>query len=109
MQTQTQRSKVFICNKGGYDYGKACSFGDIVYITSGQLNIDDLNSMYRKSKKALKDSSPEDFILITGLSSFTIILSCLFSAKFGKVNWLMQSHGEYKAVTLVFPTGDRSE
>lgn len=94
---------VFVTNKGGHDYTPAMKFGDIVYLSEGSINPYSVAKMYKQFSIHLLDSSPEDYILITGLAVMNSVASAIFARKHGRINWL-QYHaqtGTYKSRTIM--------
>ena len=81
--------KVFIVNKGGHNHEDAERFGDLVFLSEGNINRYAVNSIYRRFATILKDSSPEDYLLITGLSVMSSIACAIFSRLHGRLNLLL--------------------
>jgi hypothetical protein len=46
-------------------------------------------------RRGMKDSSPEDYILVGSLSVLTAIAASIFSAKHRRVNFLLWEQGRY--------------
>jgi len=61
--------RVFILNRGGHDYSRAERFGTLVYCSEGLLAKYDIGKMVRILSDAMSDSTPEDYLLLTSLSS----------------------------------------
>ena len=81
--------KVFIVNKGGHNHTDAERFGELVFLTEGNINRYSVNSMYRRFSTFLKNSDPDDYILITGLSVMSSVACSIFSHLHGKLNLLL--------------------
>jgi len=81
--------KVYIVNKGGHNHIDAERFGDLVFLSEGSINRYAANSIYRRFATILEDSSPEDYILITGLSVMSSIACSIFSHLHGRINLLL--------------------
>jgi len=95
--------KVYITNKSGHDFSPAEKFGDIIFLSEGRINQYQVARVYREYADILKDSSPEDYILITGLSLMSSVASAIMARKHGRVNWL-QFHAQtkdYKSRTII--------
>ena len=85
--------KVFVVNRGCHNYENALRFGDIEYLSEGSVNPYTTGVIYRNFWPKLKDSNPEDYILITGLSVMSSIACGIFARLHGKLNLLI-----YKAM-----------
>ena len=83
------KHKVYVVNKGGHDHSDAERFGELIYLSTGSMNRFATSTIYRKFINQLKSSSPEDFILPTGLSIMTLIACSIFARKHGRLNILL--------------------
>jgi hypothetical protein len=93
--------KVYIINKGGHDFSAARAFGEIVYLSEGLFSPFSVDRMYREFAKHLKHSSPDDYILSTGLSIMNSIACAMFAHKHdGTLNLLLYRNKEYISRTL---------
>jgi len=93
---------VYIVNKGGHDYSPAEEFGDLVFLTEGVLEPMAVSQMYREIKEKLKNSQPEDYILLTSLTVTCTVAAAIFAVKHNRVNFLLFSKGNrYVERTLV--------
>lgn len=81
--------KVLIPNRSGHDFSPAEDYGELVYLTNGPLNRYATNKMFRFIQPQIEDSSPEDYVLITGLSILSSLVASMFVAKHGKLNLLL--------------------
>lgn len=90
-----RRNKVFVPNKAGHDYSAAEERGELVFVTTGLQNRYDIRNMYRVWSEALKDSTPEDYIMLTGLNSLCSIGAAVFAKKHGRLNFLVYRNGKY--------------
>lgn len=95
-------AKVFIVNNGGHDYSDAERFGELVFCTSAFIRKDDTGLMYREIKEALKDASPDDFLMISSLTSMCTIATGILVEKFGHLNMLILHNGYYTSRKVVF-------
>jgi len=86
---------VYIVNESGHDYSDALRFGDLAYITRGTLDKYNVNQMYRAAVEALEDSRPNDYILLTSLSTLCSVVCAVFSRKHGRLNLLLYKDGGY--------------
>jgi hypothetical protein len=80
---------VYVVNKGGHDHSDAERFGKIVYLSEGLISRYATTEMYRQFAEILKDSSPDDYILPTGLAIMTSIASSIFGYMHGRLNLLL--------------------
>jgi len=85
-------NKVFIVNRGGHDHTDAKRFGRLVFLSEGEVNRYATNVMYRTFAEKLRDSSPTDYILITGLSVMSSLACSIFGRLHGRINLLLY-HG----------------
>lgn len=81
--------KVLVINRSCHDFSKAERFGQLIYLTKGNLNRYNISSMYRQFEKAIKDSSPEDLILLSGMTIMSTIASAMFSTRHQRLNLLI--------------------
>lgn len=82
-------SKVYIPNNSGHDFSDAKRFGELTFITEGMINRFNINSMYRIVVEALKDSSPDDYIMVGGLTHINVVLTSVFTFMHGRLNLLL--------------------
>ena len=85
----TNVAKVYIVNKGSHDHSDAERFGKIVYLSEGSINRYSTNTMFREFDPILQKSSPEDYILPTGLTIMSNIACAIFAMLHGKLNLLI--------------------
>ena len=94
---------VYIPSRSGHDFSAAKKFGEICYL-SGDHAVDPYktNSIYCLFANILRNSTADDYILITGLSVMSAIATAIMARKHGKVNMLIYhaSSGGYKARTI---------
>ena len=92
-------TKVYIVNRGGHDHGDAERFGELVYLSEGIMSRYGTTQIYRQFSEILKSSSPDDYILPTGLSTMGCIACSIFSFLHGRLNLLLykssSSGGKY--------------
>lgn len=85
--------KVYIINKSCHDYSMAEKYGEITYLTESSYNRFSTGKMFRSFKNGLKDSNPEDFLLISGLTIMSSIACSMFAAKHKRLNLLLYNSG----------------
>lgn len=95
-------AKVFVLNRGAHDYSRAERFGELVYLTDGMLAKNATSVMFRIMREAFKDSAPEDFIVISSLSTLCSIACSEFSIKHGKLNLLLFNGEDYICRNIKF-------
>ena len=81
--------KVYIINKTCHDHSDAKRFGDLVYLSEGSMNRYATSNIFRLFMPILKDSSPDDFILPTGLTIMNNIACAIFGSLHGRINMLI--------------------
>lgn len=103
MEAKTEnRPKVFIVNKGGHDYSDALRFGLPVFLSEGPMHRHAIGTMYRVFSEALANSSPDDYILASGLTQMTAVAVAILAYKHGKVKFLLyDNEGTYVERDLV--------
>ena len=103
-----KRRRVYIPNKGaGHDYSSAAIHGDLVFVTSGHINIYNTGRIYRQWVSALETSTETDYIVVTSLNVLCMIGAGLFAAKHGRLNLLIfTSEGKYKKREIIFDSDD---
>ncbi len=92
--------KVFIVNDGGQDFSSAREFGELVTCTTGLIRKDRIDLMLSDLRLALKDSDPDDLILVSGLTSLCMVAAALMTEWHGKVNMLIWHDRKYVARTI---------
>lgn len=94
-------AKVFVVNRGPHNYAQAERFGQLIFCTDGVMDRYDTAQMYRELEASMKESDPEDYILLTSLSTLCCIACAIFSAKHGELNLLLYSGDNYIARSLI--------
>jgi hypothetical protein len=87
--------KIYVTNKSGHDFSAAQSFGEIVYLSEGAQNRYAAAKMYRLFADILNDSSSDDYILPTGLTTMCMIAAAIFARIHGRLNLLLYKDGRY--------------
>ena len=82
-------SKVFITNRAGHDYSGAKKFGDLIFMTEGNQPRFHVSRMYSTFCEFLKDSSPDDLILMTGFAHMNSVATAIFAFLHGRLNLLL--------------------
>ena len=88
-------NKVYITNRSSHDHSDASRFGEVVYLTDGMVDRFDTNQMYREMYPVIYDSNPDDYILITSLTSLCSMACAMFACMHERVNLLLWKDGHY--------------
>lgn len=94
-------AKVFVVNKSAHDFSPAESYGDVIFMSKGPVNRYATNHMHRLFAEAMKDSSPDDYIVPCSLNVMNSIACAIFARKHGRLNLLLYKQGEYLERNLV--------
>lgn len=100
-KAEVRAPRVYIMNNGGHDYSGAKKYGDLVFITDELIDREDTAQMYHVVDIAMRDSTADDYILISSLSSMCSIASGYFSALHGELHLLIHSRGEYVSRDII--------
>ena len=93
--TTNSRPTVYIVNKASHDYSAARRFGDVKFITEGEISKFDTASMMRQIEEAFADAQPEDFIILNSFSLLCALVTAAFASRFNKVNLLVFRNSDY--------------
>lgn len=94
MTTLTQR-KVFVPNLGAHDFSAAEKYGELIFVTKGHQNRYSIDDKARAWAKALKDSSPEDCIVVSSYSHLVAVGCSMFAVIHGRINLLLFRGKDY--------------
>lgn len=101
--------KVYIPNRGSHNYSDAERFGDLSFVSSGLVNPFNTGQQFRMWELALRDSSPEDRIVISSLPVLCTIGGSLYAYKHGKLNLLIfSSEGKYQPREINYENVERN-
>jgi len=89
------KTKVFIVNKSSHNFSSAEQYGELIFLSEGPMNRYSTNNMIREFTEAMKDSSPNDYIVPCSLNIMNVIASAIFAHKHGTLNLLLFRRGEY--------------
>jgi len=92
-----RKNKVFITNKGGHDYSNAARYGELIYVTEGTVGRFATSNIYRAFIEAMRDSTKDDYMLVTSMNTLNAIGAAVFARKHGVLNLLLFKDGEYIA------------
>jgi hypothetical protein len=87
------KSKVFIPNRSIHDFSAAEVYGEIVFLSEGNIRKYATNILYREFYEILKTSDPTDYILISGLTVLNVIATLIMQRLHGRVNLLLFKPG----------------
>lgn len=93
--------KVYIPNRSFHDFSGAREFGEPVFLTDGVVQRLNVNQLYRECTEKMKDSTPEDYLLISSLGILNAIAASIMVHKFGRVRFLMFSKSRYVVREIV--------
>ena len=94
-------SKVYVISKSAHDFSPANKYGELKFLSEGPMNRYSVNNIHRQFKSILKNSSPDDYILICGLTIMSSIACMIFAEMHGKVNILLFKQGDYIERNLI--------
>lgn len=81
--------KVFIVNQAGHDFDKAKKFGELVYVTTGNINVFRPDRTFFSIKESLSKFTKDDYLLLSG-NTFGNVLAALAAVEnINKINLLV--------------------
>lgn len=86
---------VYVVNRGGHDFSEAERFGRLHFLSEGSMSKFAANKIYREFSIHLRSSKPDDYILLTGLSTMNVVACSIFSYLHGRLNLLLYKNGKY--------------
>lgn len=105
-------AKVYIVNKGSHDYSDAEQYGEIIILSeAGKISRHSPSTIFIEFMKELKNSSIDDYLLLSGLSLVNAIAAAIMSRLHGKVNFLIyhQSRRTYIKRDISFTSLDKEK
>lgn len=90
-----RRPKVFVVNKSTHDYSQAEKYGELVYVTTGHQYHFATGTHARNWLEKLKNSQPEDMIILSSLNVLCGIGCAVFAMLHGRLNLLLYRNGKY--------------
>jgi len=97
--------KVFVVSKSAHDFSAAEDFGDLVFLSEGPMDRYAANNMHRQFEAEMRNSGPEDYVLLCGLSVMNVVATTIFVHLHGRLNLLLFKKGRYKEINLVYDKG----
>ena len=73
--TERRKPKVFIVNRGCHNFSAATNYGELVFMTHGVINRYSASEIYRVFEECLADSTPDDYLLVSGMSTMLVVAS----------------------------------
>ena len=86
---------VYVVNRGGHNYQPAEKFGHLVFLSEGPMSKYATSQIYRRFSLSLRESSPSDYIMITGLTTMACIACACFAFMHGRINLLLFKNDRY--------------
>lgn len=102
------KKKIYVVNKGSHDYSMAQEFGELVFMSEGNMpSRFAASKMYRAFKSYIDNSNPLDYILLTSMTIMCSIACAMFAQKHNRLNLLLykpdsQNAGGYVERIVVF-------
>jgi hypothetical protein len=81
--------KVYVTNFAGHDYQHAERYGELVWITKGYVSFQSLDRVKYSIIEKIKDSSAEDWLLLSGTIIINVIAATVWLAIHGQVKLLV--------------------
>ena len=98
--------KVFVVSKSYHDFSPAKEFGELVFLSEGPMDRYKANNMARQFLPEIRESSPNDLLLLCGLSVMNVVACSIFVHFHGRLNLLLYKNKAYKEINLVFDEGE---
>lgn len=92
---------VYIINKSAHNFSKTRKYGTQVYLSEGLMDRYATNNIHRQFLHILKDSSPDDYIVLCSLNVMNSIACAIFTKLHGRLNLLLYKKGNYIERNLV--------
>ena len=86
-------ANVFVLNNS-HDFSQAKEFGPTIVLTGGNFSRFATSHLYKILRSGLKDSKPEDFIVISSLTIISVIACAIFALKHRRLNLLLYKIGD---------------
>jgi len=85
---------VYVPNKSIHDFSAAEEFGNLVFLSEGNVKKYATNLIYRQFNKILRKSEPDDYLLVTGLTTLNLVACHILTKLHGRVNLLLFKPGK---------------
>lgn len=103
------KRKVYVVAKGLHDWTLAAEYGEVVFLSTVPISRVAVSTMARLFAPQLQKSSPDDYLLITGLSVMCSIACSLFVLKHRRLNLLLFDAASEKYVKRTVVLEDLSQ
>jgi hypothetical protein len=103
--SKAKKRKVFVVAKGAHDFSAAEKFGELRFLSTSLIQLGSASSIHREFSRILaRESSPDDYILVSGLSLMNGLAFAIFYSLHGRLNLLIYNKrlDEYDERTLVW-------
>lgn len=97
---------VYILNRDAHDYSPAQEFGHLTFITDGPIDRFAASHLYRQVHEAMRDSDPDDLIVIGSLPILSMIAGSYFVNLHGRLNLLIYGARDKKYVERTLDFGN---
>ena len=84
-----KHKKVYIPNKSVHDFSAAEKYGKLVFLSEGSIKRFNTSTIYRRFEKILADSSPDDYLMVSGLTMLNIVACHILTKMHGRINLLL--------------------
>jgi len=81
--------KVYIVNRSVHDYSSAERYGEIEYLSTGNLQRFSTSKAYRKFWPILSKSAPNDYLMLSGMPMLSIVAAFILVMKHKRLNLLI--------------------
>lgn len=104
-EVATKPVRVFVTNYAGHIYDDAERFGKLIFITRGFVNFSSPDRLKYYVAEGIKESSPDDYLLLSGSALLCTLISMIWLKKNGKIkilNWDKKSgtNGQYREMII---------
>ena len=82
-------SKVWIVNSSGHNFDAAKTYGELIPLSVGRVNVFNVERLLREFKGSLKNSSRNDWVLLSGNTVLNVLAVSIVLAKHGEVKLLI--------------------
>jgi len=83
------RPHVFITHQGNREYGEAEKYGDLFFLTKGNVPLLSPRAVLALLEPKLKGSTPQDYFLPCGPASIRMMAAAILARKHGRLNLLV--------------------
>jgi hypothetical protein len=87
--------RVYVVSKASYDFSLINKWGPHTFVVNKRYNPTNIKAMMTDVEEGLKDSKPDDYVLLNGLPVLQSLVCITFVRMHGKLNVLIFNNGEY--------------